>query len=57
MPIDASPGYYVQPLWLGPQTAGFGAFEIQTLRVPSNALQVLSRTSVLGYRLSMPIRP
>jgi hypothetical protein len=47
----------VQTLWLGPQTAGFGAFEIQTLRVPSNALQVLSQTSVLGYRLSMPIRP
>ena len=44
----------MKPLWLGPQTAGFGTFEIQTLRVPSNALQVLS---VLGYRLSMPTRP
>ena len=51
-PLDASPSYYVQPLWR-PQTAGFGAFGIRTLRVPSNALQVLSRTSVLGYRLSM----
>jgi len=32
-------------------------FEIQTLPAPSNALQILSRTSFLGYRLSMPIRP